>query len=143
MPLTFFLSRFSKVKSLTAINFLLHILIYFSLQLGNFSKMYFGALYCHYLPFIEKIFVATYPIPSELETCVSFPFLFFFCSGRSETIKSLVCRGLNGKDRCLLQTCSNTGEGDEGEGKSAAIRGILVLRVHKRSVDLPPLRHPG
>lgn len=71
MPLTFFPSRLSKVKPLTAIKFLLHILIYFSLQLGNIPKMYFGVPYCHYLPFIEKTFVATYSIHSEFETCVT------------------------------------------------------------------------
>lgn len=48
-----------------------------------------------------------------------------------------------GRTRCLLQTCGSTGEGDEGEGKTAEIQGILVLRLHKRSMDLPCLRHPG
>lgn len=47
-------SRFSKVKSLTAIKLLLHILIYFSLQLGNVSKTYFGVLCCHCFSYIKK-----------------------------------------------------------------------------------------
>jgi len=47
-------SRFSKVKSLTAMKLLLHILIYFSLQLGNVLKTYFGVLYCHYFTYIKK-----------------------------------------------------------------------------------------
>lgn len=94
--INFFPRRFSKVKSLTAIKFLLHILIYFSLQLGNVSKTYFGVLYCRYLSFIKKIFVATYSIHSEFETCVTFS----FSSGRSEiSIKSLGFWGLNGKDQ--------------------------------------------
>lgn len=63
-----FLAGFPKVKSLTAVKLLLHILIYFSLQLGNVSKSYSGLLHCHCLCIKITIFVFTYSIHCQFET---------------------------------------------------------------------------
>lgn len=62
---------FSKVKSLTTIKLLLHVLIYFFLQLGNFLRNYFGVVYCHCFSYVKKKFIATYLIRCDFESCVT------------------------------------------------------------------------
>lgn len=63
--------------------------------------MYFGVLYCHYLLFIKKIFVATFSIHSEFETCYFSFSVFYFLEGLRQmiSVKPLIFRGLNGKDQ--------------------------------------------
>lgn len=102
MPLTFFPSRFSKVKSLTAIKFLLHILIYFSLQLGNVSKNVFWCSLLSLFAIHKENIWSYFFYPFWIWNLCYFSFsVFYFLEGLRQmiSVKPLIFRGLNGKDQ--------------------------------------------